>query len=225
MDLSDFCKSISSMVINNIEGPQWMDEFYTPKFIENLIITMLDDKGLLSSSSYRDTIPSAYYDLEIFPYYPSGHHITLKKPLINFKNWILILQRSIIKYFLLNSTRITWLHGSSPSKPLTTVNSSYKNQQKYGGSWYLTIPSNNMGNNSLDSIFEDKPSETLKRLAIGWVDIEPRKSFDLNFEPPSLYWNINHSQPIFHAHKNVWFFELPNSKRKHSFLNWSKSPI
>ena len=223
MDLSDFCKSISSMVINNIEGPQWMAEFYTPEFIENLIIPMMDDKGLLSSSSYRGTIPLAYYDLEIFTYYPSGHNIP--QPLINFKNWILILQRSIIKYFLLNSTKITWYHGSSPSKALNKVNNNnHENKQKYGGSWYLTTPSN-MSNNSLDSIFRDNPSETLKRLVIGWVDIEPRKSFDLNFEPPQLYWNINHSQPIFHAHNKVWFFQLPNFKTKHSFLNWSEAPI
>ncbi len=220
MDLSDFCKSISSMVINNIEGPQLMAQFYTPKFIETLLIPMMNDKGLLSSSNYRDTIPSAYYDLEVLKYYPN-----LPLPIINFQNWILILQRSIIKYFLLNSKKITWLHGSSPSKALKRVNRSYEHTKKYSGSWYLTTNSFS-GNNSLDSVFGENPrSETLKKLAIGWVDIEPRKSFDLNFEPPALYWNINHSQPIFHAHNKVWFFELPNSKTKNSFLNWSKSPF
>ena len=214
MDLSDFCKSISSMVINNIEGPQWMAEFYTPEFIENLIIPMMDDKGLLSSSHYRGAIPSAYYDLEIFTNYPSGHSITLKRPLINFKNWILILQRSIIKYFLLNSTRITWLYGSSPSKPLETLDRTWASPQKYGGAWYLTTGS--YDNNTLDSILGGKPSETLKRLVIGWAGGKGQgKSFDLNFETPVLYWNINHSQPLFHAHKYSWFFELPD-------LKWSK---
>lgn len=227
MDLSEFCESISYMVRDNIQGPQFTAQLYTPKFIENLITTLLNSKNLQSNSYYRGPIPSEYYDAEALKYQTKGADTHPIGPILNFQNWILILQRSIIAYLLLNSKRITWLYGSSPTKPMYGYTKTDRQMETYGGSWYLTI-SPTSTDQSLDSIFggdNSARSNPIKRLVIGWIDKEKGKCFDLNFEKPTLYWNINHSQPLPHVHKKVWFFDLPNSKTKHSFLNWSKTPF
>ncbi len=225
MDLSDFCKSISYMVISNIDNPvtghpdKWLAKLYTPEFIENLIGNTISS----ISTYYRGRVGSAMFD--IYASKTVGKAIAMS---ITYEHWVLILQRSIIKYILSNTKKITWLYGSSPSKSLNESKNEMAStlRKKYGGSWYLTTGQKVMpSDNSLDSISKHNYKNELQRLVIGWIDTEDKKSFDLNFEPPNLYWNINHSQPLASVHHNSWFFQLPNFKGKHSFLNWSKAPF
>jgi hypothetical protein len=225
MDLSEFCKSISYMVISNIDNPvtghpdKWLAKLYTPEFIENLIGNTISS----NSTYYRGRVDSAMFD--IYASKTVGKAIAMS---ITYEYWVLILQRSIIKYILSNTKKITWLYGSSPSKSLNEDRSQAASSlsEKFGGSWYLTNGFHSTpGDNSLGSILRHTSPHKLQRLVIGWIDTEQKKCFDLNFEPPNLYWNINHSQPLPHVHHNSWFFQLPNFKRKHSFLNWSKAPF
>ena len=232
MDLSDFCKSISYMVISNIDNPvtghpdQLLAKLYTPEFIENLIGNTISSNmkknPLTGSTYYRGRVDSAYFDLDASK--TVGNEIAKS---INYEYWVLILQRSIIKYLLSNTKRITWLYGSSPSKSLNLDSNQISStfSEKYGGSWYLTNGFDaRLSDNSLDSILKHTSPHKLQRLVIGWIDTEQKKCFDLNFELPNLYWNMNHSQPLPHVHHNSWFFQLPNFKRQ-SFLNWSKTPF